>query len=61
MDKSCVAKLLANLDGGPYAETGALKGKAYVIHRNQLGELGMPGDEETIKFVFKGGKYVEEG
>jgi hypothetical protein len=61
VDKSCVAKLLANLDGGPYAETGALKGKAYVIHRNQLGELGMPGDEETIKFVFKGGKYVEEG
>jgi hypothetical protein len=61
VDKSCVAKLLANLDGGPYAETGALKGKAYVIQRNQLGELGMPGDEETIKFVFKGGKYVEEG
>jgi hypothetical protein len=60
VDKGCVAKLIANLDGGPYADDGAIKGKAYVIERSQLGEMGMPGDEETVKFVFKGGKNLEE-
>ena len=58
-DKSCITKEVYRIDGGPYAGAGQIKGKAYVIERSQIGEMGMPGEPEVVTVTFKGGKYEE--